>query len=307
MKPEILEQKCAWMRQRQQLKKLRHNPSHASEFDSPFDVDLTDPAPGRSPRGRKPSTCACGVCPKCRSRAATAKSRYFQAREVNEVKAGYKTARFTKEEDEILKKVYQNIKHENNAAKKARKLFPDRTPSHLFRRAAELGLIRRRERYRWTEEELRVVEASSHLSLETIQRRLEGVTPLGFKRTRSAIAGQIHANRFRTNLQGLNFNQLSEALGISIDTLRRYLAQKMIRGKKIPSIDQHKDKEIEGREGLLWFFPNYEVLMFILRYPGLVDLRRVNQSWFMSLMEWGSRFEPETGRSRHRKPLELKV
>lgn len=304
MKSETLEQKCAWMRQQQQLKKLRRSPKSVIESDSPFEIDLTDPGP-RSPRGRKPSTCNCGVCSKCRSRAATAKSRYFQAREVNEIKAGYKTERFTKEEDEILKKIYHDIKHENNAAKKARKVFPSRTPSQLFRRAAELGLISRRERFRWTEEELRVVEASSHLSLETIQRRLEGVTPLGFKRTRSAIAHQIHANRFRTNLQGLNFERLSEALGISIDTLRRYVSQKLIRGKKIPSIDQHKNRE--ECDGVIWFFPNYEVLMFILRYPGLIDLRRVNQSWFMSLMEWGSRFEPETGKTRYRKPLELKI
>lgn len=291
------------MRARQALKKRSgKSDPRSSDTDSPFFFDPA-PAPPRLPPGR-PLSCLCGTCSKCLHRVDAAKSRYFRSREENEQKSRYQTIRFTPEEDETLRSIYKNIKYENNAAKRSYAALPSRTPSQIFRRVAELGLIRRRERYRWTEEELRVVEANAHLALETIQRRLVGITPFGFKRTRSAIASQIHANRFRTTLDGLNFQQLSDAIGISIDTIRRYQAQKMIRGKKIPSIDQHKGKET--REGVKWFFPNYEIFMFILRHPGMIDLRRVNQDWFLSLVEWGSRYDSDSGkivgnRSRNRK------
>lgn len=255
---------------------------------------------GRPRKESKPprEVCRCGECDRCKSRAASYKSRYFTVREENEARSGYRTVKFSPEEDDTLRKIYSNIKYENNAAKRSYKALPGRTPSQLFRRAAELGLIRRRERFRWTEEELRVVEAHAHCALETIQKRLVGITPLGFKRTRAAIASQIHANRFRTNLLGLHLVHLSEALGISHDTLKKYREQRMIRGQKIPSIDQHKDR---NPEGTLWFFSNHEILMFVLRYPGMVDLRRVNQEWFMSLVEWGSRYDSETGRLRWKK------
>ena len=117
------------------------------------------------------------------------------------------------------------------------------------------------------------------------------------KRTRSAIVGQIHVNKFRSNLDGLNLANLSEAIGISHDTIKGYADQGLIKAKKLPSLDMHK---AATEKSLVWFFPTYEVYMFVIRYPGMVDLRRVNQEWFMDLVAWGSRYDAE-GRIRTRK------
>lgn len=244
----------------------------------------------------KPS-CECGTCRKCIQRESMRRLRYDRAQVENQSAVGLSVGQFSPEEDDTMRRVYSRIKYENNAYKAVQKLLPNRTPSQIFRRAVELNLIRRRERIRWTEEELRVVEAFAHCAPETIQRKLFGVTPFGIKRTRAAIVSQIHANKFRSNLDGLNLTGLSQAIGLSMETLKNYMQRGMIRAKKLPSLDMHKGKDVTGS---IWFFPTYEIYMFIIRYPGMVDLRRVNQEWFMGIIEWGSRYDVD-GKIRGRK------
>jgi hypothetical protein len=230
------------------------------------------------------------MCPTCIARAETARGRYpKQNREVGG-EAPPASPRFTVDEDETLRRIYSRIKLENNAYKQAQKELPHRTAGQIFRRSAELGIIRRRERVRWSDEELAVVEQYASHSLEIIQDKLVGVSPPNITRTRSAIAGQIHALRFRSHLDGWDHQTLADALGMARDTLHKIRDQGLLVGRKLAPIDDRVIKR--GVAPVRWFYPQEEVFLFILRHPLRFDFRRVNQEWFMSLVAWGSRLTP---------------
>lgn len=189
------------------------------------------------------------------------------------------------DQDRILRECYERNNWGGNAHKQAVNLLGK--PSHVvLRRAVQLGLTRVRERWRWTPEEVEVVEKNAHLAVEVIQRKLAKVSPVGFKRTRAAIIRQISHNRFRTNLDGLNHTQLAEALGVATDTLHKWRMEKLIRATRLPSLDDHQGaKEIYLTAP--WHYSNVEIRRFIYRFPGMIDLRRVSQLWFIELLRNG--------------------
>ncbi|MGD0869097.1 MAG: hypothetical protein ABSB88_06070 [Bryobacteraceae bacterium] len=192
----------------------------------------------------------------------------------------------TPQQDEVIRKCWAHNAYGHHAAKRAAELT-GLTPDVAHRRAAQLGLIFARERYRWTEPELKVVEENAHQSLETIQRKLmRGVSPPGVKRTRTAIASQIHGQRFRTNLDGMNRGPLADALGISIMRLERLQGEGHIKGERMESIRQQCGyvEEIDG-DRLRWFYSNEEIVRFLFGCRAELDLRKVNQAWLMGLLE----------------------
>src|ERR1039458_4388231 len=138
-------------------------------------------------------------------------------------------------QDEIIRRCWEHNAYGHHAAKRAAELT-GLSPSAAHRRAMELGLVFTRERYRWTEQELDVLERNAHQSLETIQRKLRLSSPSGVKRTRAAIAGQIHAQRFRTNMDGLKHGPLADALGIGIERVHKFRDSKLINGQRMASI-----------------------------------------------------------------------
>jgi hypothetical protein len=147
-------------------------------------------------------------------------------------------------------------------------------------------LVFTRERYRWTEPELNIIEANAHLSLERIQKKLAFVSPHGVKRTRVAIAGQIHQQRFRTNLDGLEHAPLADALGISVSRLHQLRDRDLIKGERLESIAQ----ACGYREAVLdvhrhWFYHDDDIVRLLFAARGELDLRKVNQTWLMGLLE----------------------
>lgn len=204
---------------------------------------------------------------------------------------------FTAVQDDILRSCYKSNRYGSNANKKA-VIRLGLSSSIVLRRAVELGLTHTRERYRWTPSEIDLVEKYAHLSPESIQRRLQksGLSPI--KRTRAAIIGVIHDNRFRTNLDGLNHSQLSSALGLSIDTLHKYRIAGLLKGSgRLPSLNCHKyrGRRLASRPETFpsapWFYTNREIREFIYCHPGLIDLSKVSKLWFIDLLR--------DGRSQH--------
>lgn len=198
---------------------------------------------------------------------------------------GQKVRVITPRQDEIIRKCWDHNSYGHHAAKRAAQMT-GLSPSVAHRRAMELGLVFTRERYRWTEPELRIVEANAHLALETIQRKLRPFSPPGIKRTRAAIAGQIRNQRFRTNLDGLNHGSLADAVGISPDRLRRCREANRIKGDRLESLRQacgYSDDIVD--EHRHWFYSNDEIVRFLFACRGEIDLRKVNQTWLMGLLE----------------------
>lgn len=193
---------------------------------------------------------------------------------------------FTPRQDEIVRKCWQHNGYGHHAAKRAAQMVGC-SESAAHRRAMELGLVYTRERYRWTEPELKLVEENAHLALETIQKKLARlVSPPGVKRTRAAIAGQIHSQRFRTNLDGMNRGPLAEALGISVSRLRSYQDAGLIAGQRLESLREacgYVEEIVD--EHRHWFYQNDDIVRFLFTCHGQVDLKKVNQLWLMGLLE----------------------
>jgi hypothetical protein len=191
----------------------------------------------------------------------------------------------TPEQDEVIRKCWEHNAYGHHAAKRAAQLT-GLAPWIAHRRAMELGLVFTRERFRWTEPELKMVEQHASLSLEAIQRKLRLISPPGVRRTRAAIAGQIHAQRFRTNLDGLKHGPLAGALGISIDRLHRFRELKLLEGQRLESIAQvcgyRNDIADEHQH---WFYSNDAIVRLLFAARGELDLRKVNQTWLMGLLE----------------------
>lgn len=196
------------------------------------------------------------------------------------------TVQITAQQDEIIRKCWANNSYGHHAAKRAAELT-GLSPDVAHRRAVQLGLIFARERFRWTDPELEVVEQNAHLSLETIQRKLmRGISPPGVKRTRTAIASQIHQQRFRTNLDGMNHGPLADALGISGERLHGYRQKGKIFGERMESIRLACEYTDEIRdENRHWFYSNAEIVKFLFANCNELDLRKVNQIWLMSTLE----------------------
>ena len=188
-------------------------------------------------------------------------------------------------QDEIIRRCWEHNAYGHHAAKRAAELT-GLTPSAAHRRAMELGLVFTRERYRWTEQELDVLERNAHQSLETIQRKLRLSSPSGVKRTRAAIAGQIHAQRFRTNMDGLKHGPLADALGIGIERVHKFRDSKLINGQRMESIREACGYgEPLADDHRHWFYHNDEIVWLLFAAHGELDLRKVNQTWLMGLLE----------------------
>jgi hypothetical protein len=191
----------------------------------------------------------------------------------------------TSQQDEIIRKCWENNAYGHHAAKRAAQLAGI-TLEVAQRRATQLGLIFTRERHRWTEAELRIVEQHAHLALDTIQRKLRPVSPPGVKRTRAAIAKQIFAQRFRGNMDGLKHEPLAQALGISGERLHKLRAARLIDGQRLESIREACGYgESTADEHRHWFYPNDQIVRLLFAARGELDLRKVNQTWLMGLLE----------------------
>jgi hypothetical protein len=191
----------------------------------------------------------------------------------------------TPQQDEVIRKCWEHNSYGHHAAKRAEELT-GLSPDVVSRRATELGLVFRREKYRWTEPELKVLEENAHLALATIQKKLRLCAPPGVKRTRAAISYQIGAQRLRTNLDGLNRAALADALGISIERLDRLRLAGCIKGERLESLRQACGYVDDIRdENRRWFFHNDEIVRFVFECRAEIDLKKVNQVWFMSLLE----------------------
>ena len=199
---------------------------------------------------------------------------------------GEKVRIITERQDEVIRKCWEHNGYGHHAAKRAAELT-GLTTSVTHRRAMELGLVFTRERFRWTEPELKLVEENAHLALETIQRKLaRGVSPRGVKRTRAAIAGQIHHQRFRTNMDGLKHGPLADALGISTERLHQFRSREWIIGKRLESVARacgYTEDALDAHRH--WFYHNDEIVRLLFAARGELDFRKANQTWLMGLLE----------------------
>lgn len=136
----------------------------------------------------------------------------------------------------------------------------------IKRRAQTLGLARTKEKP-WSEKEISYLEANLHrLSLTVLARKLgRSVTGVALKAKRLGI---------RKSGEGYTARSLAQAFGVDDHKIVRWVELGLIRAST-------RDSE---RPRDMYLIPDQEVKRFVSTYPNELDLRRVDQLWFIDLL-----------------------
>lgn len=124
---------------------------------------------------------------------------------------------------------------------------------------------------KWSEEEQRILERNAHLSCQAIQRRLKKA---GHERSVGAIRDRIALNSLRQDTPYFCQKQLAEFLGVSAQTVRRWMEEGLIKSQR-KQTEHPADPRLVHRN---------EILRFIKRYPRVVSFSKVDQLWFLDVI-----------------------
>lgn len=185
---------------------------------------------------------------------------------------------FTPEADEIIRVEYRRLLVGRRPyALKDRLAAKLSVPGWVTqRRATELGLTRVKEK-RWSAEELELLSRHAHKNPDLVKRIL---AKHGFMRSRNAIwlivkrrLGGVRANR-----PYYTANELSNLLGIDRHAVGRWISSGMLAAKR------GNTDRTEAQGGDFYFVYPGAVRQFVARNPEAVDLRKVDQLWFIDLL-----------------------
>jgi hypothetical protein len=180
--------------------------------------------------------------------------------------------------DEAIKEAYRLFRECND--RRAIGIVARRIgwPKHqVNRRALALGLSRSKERS-WSSEEEAVVQRFGHLTDLALQRKLG---ERGYHRTLTAVHLKVKRLRIKPNLEGYSANQLAEAFGID-----RHKIAAWIKTGALPAERRGTDRT-EAQGGDMYWIRRDDVRPFILRYPGEIELAKVEKFWFLDVLTNG--------------------
>lgn len=144
------------------------------------------------------------------------------------------------------------------------------------RRAAELGLTRIKEP-RWSDAELELLARHAHKSPQNIRRVF---AKHGFVRSQNAVWLMLkrRLGGVRMNRPWFTATELSRFLGIDNHLVMRWISSGQLRSERAGTLrtelqggDMHKIRNIDFRS-------------FIATNPHAIDLRKVDQLWFIDLL-----------------------
>ncbi len=147
----------------------------------------------------------------------------------------------------------------------------------LKKRARELGLARTKEQ-RWSEPELKILARYAWMSDERIRLKLKAA---GYARTLTGVHLKLKRMRFKQDIGFYSANGLARALGIDNHTITRWIRAGHLKAK-------HRGTERTGQQGGdIYLIHEKDVRRFILEHPTDIDLRKVDQLWFLDLITNG--------------------
>jgi DNA-directed RNA polymerase specialized sigma24 family protein len=145
------------------------------------------------------------------------------------------------------------------------------------KRVQELGAARVKEKP-WCDEEIKILQRDGYLSDHVIARRLQRA---GFERTTTAVHLKMRRLRIKQNLDGYTARALSEAFGIDVHMVMRW-----IRLGQLKAMRRGTERR-EAQGGDMWWIANSDVKKFVVTFPEQVDLAKVEKFWFMDLLTDG--------------------
>jgi hypothetical protein len=145
------------------------------------------------------------------------------------------------------------------------------------KRARELGLARTKEKP-WSEAELAILARYAWMSDERIRLKLKAS---GYQRTATGIHLKLKRMRFKHDPSFYSANGLAQALGIDSHAVTRWIKQGHLKACMRGSA--------RGKQqgGDIYLIHEKDVRRFILQHPGDIDLRKVDQLWFLDLITNG--------------------
>jgi len=185
---------------------------------------------------------------------------------------------FTSEIDQLIKEVYlrnPGAKTRPGIRMLARKVGIPHWA--LKKRARELGLTRTKEKP-WSEPELEILARYAWMSDERIRLKLKAV---GYSRTVTGINLKLRRMKFKHDSSFYSANGLAQALGIDSHVVSRWIRCGRLKAKL------RGTARGERQNGDIYLIRERDVRRFILEHPTEIDLRKVDQLWFLDLITNG--------------------
>lgn len=147
----------------------------------------------------------------------------------------------------------------------------------LKKRARELGLARTKESP-WSEAELAILARYAWMSDEHIRLKLKAS---GYDRTVTGIHLKLRRMRFKSDPSFYSGKGLADALGIDSHVVTRWIKAGHLRAQL------RGTKRTEQQRGDIYLIREKDVRRFIVEHPTEIDLRKVDQLWFLDLITNG--------------------
>lgn len=127
----------------------------------------------------------------------------------------------------------------------------------------------------WTPAELRLLEANAYRSPERIKQTLKKA---GFRRSLTGIILKRKRMRLLQNLGGQSATGLAGCFGVNPSTIIYWIDRGWLKAMR------RGTQRLPQQGGDIWFITDKVVRQFILAYPEVVDLRKVDKLWFTDLL-----------------------
>ena len=145
------------------------------------------------------------------------------------------------------------------------------------KRARELGLARTKE-FPWSEPELEILIRYVWMSDERLRLKLKAA---GYSRTATAIHLKLKRMALKKGGEFYSANSLAQALGIDPHAVTRW-----IRAGRLKACTRGTARG-EQQNGDVYLIRERDVRRFVLEYPSDIDLRKVDQLWFLDMLTKG--------------------
>ena len=185
---------------------------------------------------------------------------------------------FTAQIDQRIREIY--FSHPNAKARPGiRHLAEQVGIPHwaLKKRARELGLARTKEKP-WSEPELAILARYAWMSDERIRLKLKAA---GYARTVTGIHSKLKRMRFKCDPNFYSGKGLAQALGIDSHVVARWIKSGHLRAQF------RGTARGEQQGGDIYLIREKDVRGFVLEHPTEIDLRKVDQLWFLDLITNG--------------------
>ena len=185
---------------------------------------------------------------------------------------------FTDQIDQLIREIY--LSHRDAKTRPGIQLLAKRVGMPhwaLKKRARELGLARTKE-LPWSEPELQILARYAWMSDERIRLKLKAA---GYARTVTGIHLKLKRMRFKHDGSFYSACSLAQALGIDSHAVTRWIKSGHLKAK------------LRGtargplQNGDTYVIQEKDIRRFILEHPTDVDLRKVDQLWFLDLITKG--------------------